>query len=556
MSMQRRGPFDRLLGAGVEPEPQLSGRPDRAAMYVAGTIIGLALLLLILLLPPVSILSRGGGGGPSADAAPANASTIKATPKRGMPKLPAGLVAASEYYAMAAPQDQRGGARITVKLKEKPSDARSLGLYTYSDGKWQRLSDVTLVTVGEDTLGRGEVPALPGNIAILRRSKAALEIAGFVPAGTVVDGRAAQALTTLQPIVYIPAADGGLTGDSPAVPPASYRVVPCLITLVPEVVDDLLRSTELTNAHVAAIAAKVRDGNYAGIAVDYRSVSPALRKQFTLFATQLHDALAADGRTLTLVLPAPDMSSGDADEGAYDWEALGKVADTIEVVGEQDQELYFQRTEAALKYITGRVEPSKILITVNALSVERGSDGLRPMSLASALSIAASVSVKSPGDITAGARVPLVATNLADSEGASGLHWDDAARAVTMSYTGAGGRRTLWFSNAYSAAFRIELAQRYRLGGIVVDDASEAGGGADIWGVAQQAADTGAVTLAKPNAELLTPAWTTGDGALAPQTGAAVTWTAPTAAGSYSVTMIVSDGVVRVAQPVTLDVVP
>jgi hypothetical protein len=270
----------------------------------------------------------------------------------------------------------------------------------------------------------------------------------------------------------------------------------------------------------------------------------------------LHDALAADGRTLTLVLPAPDMSSGDADEGAYDWEALGKVADTIEVVGEQDQELYFQRTEAALKYITGRVEPSKILITVNALSVERGSDGLRPMSLASALSIAASVSVKSPGDITAGARVPLVATNLADSEGASGLHWDDAARAVTMSYTGAGGRRTLWFSNAYSAAFRIELAQRYRLGGIVVDDASEAGGGADIWGVAQQAADTGAVTLAKPNAELLTPAWTTGDGALAPQTGAAVTWTAPTAAGSYSVTMIVSDGVVRVAQPVTLDVVP
>src|SRR5581483_9924003 len=113
MSIQRRGPFDRLLGAGVEPEAQPSGGPDRAAIYVAGTILGLALLLLILLLPPVSVLSRGGGGSAaSADSTPGTASTIKATPKRGMPKLPAGLVAASAYYAMAAPEDQRGAARI------------------------------------------------------------------------------------------------------------------------------------------------------------------------------------------------------------------------------------------------------------------------------------------------------------------------------------------------------------------------------------------------------------------------------------------------------------
>ena len=53
-----------------------------------------------------------------------------------------------------------------------------------------------------------------------------------------------------------------------------------------------------------------------------------------------------------------------------------------------------------------------------------------------------------------------------------------------------------------------------------------------------------------------TPAWSTGDGTVAPQTGDAVTWTAPGSGGTYTVTLIVSDGVVRSGQLVSLDVAP
>ena len=562
MATQQRGPFDRILKTTNDgPEPP---GPDRAAIYVAGTIVGLAILLLVLLLPPISILSRGGSGDSGIPSGPGTADTYTSTVRSGMPKLPAGLVAASNLFDLAAPADQHGAAKITVPLREKQTEQRSLALYTYVDSKWQRISDVTLVAGGD--AARGDVGALPGNVVVLRRSKATLQVAGSMPAGATLDKRAEFVITTLHPIVFIPVGDGGLVGQPPAVPPAGYKVVPGVVAPSPDVVDGILRSTDLQAKHAAAIADQVKNGNFAGIDIDYRSVNPTLRTQFTSFVGLLYKALHADSRTLTLTLPMPTVENGTMQSGAYDWEQLGKVADTLEMAGELDQELYFQNTEAALNFVTDKVDRTKVLLSISSLSIERGGDGLRTLSLDDALGRASVVTVKtsgsiapgsnSTGDVTPGSRVQLVAQNLAASENASGLKWDDGARSVTFKYPGRGGTRTVWIANAFSAAFRIDLAQRHGLGGVTINDVSTQGGGADVWTPVQQVSDTGNLTLSRPNGELLTPAWSTGDGTIAPQTGDAVTWTAPAKEGTYTVTLIVSDGVVRSGQLVSLDVAP
>lgn len=551
MAIQQRGPFDRILKTtsdGPEPPGQ-----DRAAIYVAGTIVGLAILLLILLVPPISILSRGGGNGSGIPSGPGNADTYTSTVRSGMPKLPAGLVAASALFDLAAPQDQRGAAKITVPLKEKQTEQRSLALYTYLDSKWQRISDATLVASGE--AARGDVSSLPGNVVVLRRSKATLQVAGAMPAGATLDKRAESVLTTLHPVVFLPADDGSIIGQPPAVPPAGYKVVPGVVAPNVATVETILRSTDLQAKHASFIADAVKNGNFAGIDIDYRNINPTLRTQYTSFVGLLAKALHADGRTLTLTLPMPVNENGTMQSGAYDWEQLGKAADTLEMAGELDQELYFQNTEAALNYVTDKVDRTKVLLSISALSVERGGDGLRTLSLDDALGRASVVSVKSAGDITPGAKVQLVAQNLAASENASGLKWDDAARSVTFRYPGRGGTRTVWIANSFSAAFRLDLAQRHGLGGVSINDVSTQGGGADVWTPVQQVSDTGNLTLSRPNGELLTPAWSTGDGTIAPQTGDAATWTAPAKAGTYTVTLIVSDGVVRSGQLVSLDVV-
>ncbi|MHB8376952.1 MAG: glycoside hydrolase family 18 protein [Dehalococcoidia bacterium] len=548
MASDKRGPFDPLLTEAARPPA-----PDRAVVYVIGTIIGLAILLLVLVLPPISVLSRGGGGSPSVSSSgPGNAATYTSTVRSGMPKLPAGLVAASALFDLAAPSNKRGASRLTVPLKDKQTDQNNLALYTYTAGKWQRLSPASLLAAG--SAARGDVNALPGNVAVLRRTKSSLQVAGVIPAGTTVDKAAAPTLTTLHPLTFIPTADGALAGQPPAVPPASYTVVPGVVAPDTAVVDAIMRTAALRQKHATAIADAVKQGNYAGIEVDYRNVSPQLRAEFTDFVSQLATDLHADRRTLTLTLPMPSNKSGSIDPGAYDWAKLGQLADTIEIAGELDQELYFQDTEAALTYITGKVDKTKLLLTISSLSVERGTDGLRAVSLADALTIASQVATDATGDVAPGAHVKLTAQNLAQSAGASGMHWDDAARAVTFSYPGRGGKRTVWIANQFSAAFRLELAQRFGLGGVVISDASVQGGGGDVWPAVAQLADSGSLTLTRPNGALLTPAWEAAGGALDARTGDSVTWTAPARAGSYQVTLIVSDGVVRAGQRIALNV--
>ncbi len=546
-SDDKHGPFDRILKATTSDEP---GQRDRAPVYIVGTIIGLALLLLILVLPPISILS-GGGGSSKIPSGPGVADTYTSTVRSGIPKLPAGLTAVSALFDLAAPEDQRGASRVTVPLKEKQTEQRNLALYSYVDGKWQRLGDAQLVSGG--AAARGEVGALPGNVVVLRRSKAALQVAGSLPAGTNLYKQAEASITTLHPIVFVPADTGAIGGQPPAVPPAGYKVVPSVVAPTPSIVDDILRSSDLTGKHASAIADAVKSGNFAGIDIDYRSVSPSLKDRYTAFVSELAKALHADGRTLTLTLPMPASEGGAMQSGAYDWEQLGKLADSIELAGEIDQELYFQNTEAALAYITDEVDRTKVLLTISSLSIERGGDGLHAMAMNDALARASVVSVKTTGDITPGATIQLIAQNL--SEGASGLHWDDQARSVTFSYPGRGGKRTVWIANQFSAGFRLELAQRYGLGGVAIDDVSIEGGGADVWQPVQQLSDTGSLTLSKPNGQLFTPTWTASDGTFSAPNGASTSWTAPAKTGSYNVVLVVSDGVVRGGQQVTLDVV-
>lgn len=549
----RRGPFDRILRTTDEGGPAGSGGgPDRAAIYVLGTIIGLALLLLILLLPPVSILSGNGDDSPI-PSAPGTSDVPRSELRSGMPKLPAGLEAASGMFELSAPADQQGASRITIPLRDRQTDARNLAMYTYVDGGWQRLSDVTLASGGE--AARGEVSALPGNVAVLKRSQVTLQIAGSIQAEDVVSERASGALTVLHPIVFIPAADGSVAGTRPAVPPSGYQVVPTIVTIDPEVVNNILRDPALSASHAAAIADTVREGNYQGINIDYRNVDPNLREQYTAFITSVAQALDAASRSLTVTLPLPVATDGEMSTGAYDWSALGSVADTIEMGAELDQDLYFQRTEEALEYVTQQVDRSKLLMTISSLSVERGSEGLRAMPLDEALALAAPVDVQSGDDgVSTGERVELVARNLATSAGATGLAWDDVARAVKFQYPGAGGSRTVWLSNEFSVAFRLELAQRFELAGVVINDVSERNG-AEIWAPIQQLSDTGDLVLAKPNGDMLVPGWSAAAGTIDPATGASVAWLAPVEAGPQTIILILSDGVVRRSQEISIEVV-
>jgi len=538
--MREQGPFDKLLQPDV---PR-----DRTPILIVGVIVVLAIVLLILVLPPVSILNGGDGGGP------AGPGGLTSRSGSDTPEPPAGWEALSRLYVPEA-GDVEGGALLTVPLDSRPADDRNLALYTYEDGEWKRLSPATLTSDGSAV--QGEVSSVPQNVAVLRRTTLAMQVAGWLPLETEIDPQAARTLSVLHPLDFVPAADGILLGTGrPRPEDSSLRVLPTVRALGPpdsEAVDTILASPELRQTHIGDILRVVQEGAYDGIDIDYRAVSPVLAADFTQFVVDLADALHREGRSLTLTLPLPVQEAAGWDTGAYDWPALAQAVDAIELVSEPDQSLYYQRMEDALEFLTQQVDRSKLMLVVSPFSHEKGGEGIKALPLSQALGLASTLVARTEGDIRPEDEVTIVGPNIYEEEGASGLWWDDEALAVTFSYPGEGGARTVWIENGFSVAFKLDLVRRFQLGGVAVEDVSLSAAGPDIWGPIQELAESSKVTLVKPNGSLLEPHWEASEGALDGGAKGAVMWTAP-APGTYEVTLVVSDGVVRVGQRLSLEV--
>jgi hypothetical protein len=538
--MREQGPFDRLL--------QPDERRDRTPIFIIGAIIILAIVLLILVLPPVSILKDDGAG-------PTGPGGMSSRPRPQAPEPPAGWEVLSPLYGLEAADESEGGALLTVRLEARPADERNLALFTFEDGQWRRLAPATLTNEG--AAAQGEVPSLPKNVAVLRRSAIAVQVAGWLPPEAEMDPEAASTLSILHPLDFLPAADGVLLGAGrPRPENSALRVLPTVRALGPpesEAVDMVLASPELRRVHIDDILRVVREGAYDGIDIDYRVVSPARGADFTQFVVDLASALHAEGRSLTLTLPLPVRQPVGWDTGPYDWQALGQVVDAIKLAPEPDQSLYHRRMEEVLGFLTQQVDPSRLMLVVSPFSHEKGGEGIRALLLSQALGLASVLVARTEGDIRPQERVTIVGPNIYQEEGASGLYWDDEAMAVTFTYPGEGGARTVWIENGFSVAAKLDLVRRYQLGGVAVEDVSLTAAGPDIWGPIRELAESGKVTLVRPNGPLLKPHWEVSDGALDGGAKGAVVWTAP-ASGTFEVTLVVSDGVVRVGQRLSLEV--
>jgi hypothetical protein len=100
------------------------------------------------------------------------------------------------------------------------------------------------------------------------------------------------------------------------------------------------------------------------------------------------------------------------------------------------------------------------------------------------------------------------------------------------------------------------MARRYGLGGIAIDDVSVDPFLNQTWDPIRTYAESGAIPLSQPNGSLLRPLWQIQAGTSESGTKGNIIWKAPAQPGSYDISLIVSDGVVRAAQKIVLDVRP
>lgn len=539
-----RGPFDQIL----EPEP---GTQDRSGsiIFIGMGVIGLILLLVVV--NPFSLFGGGDGGQPG------NGGGDSTSVLSGAPQVPEGYEALSRLFDdLSEEEGSPGPYDLTVNLLQSVTDSRNLGLYTFRSGSWERLTTATLVNNG--LAAKGEVGVMPGNIAVLRLTSSAVQVTGWLPQGASPADEAMSLLTTVNPVDFAPASDGSLTGSAREFPSANGNIVPTVRAATAEdadAVNAILASPALREEHIQALVQLALQPGNAGVDIDYPNVNPARNADFTGFITVLADRLHEANRTLSVALPTPARSGVSWDTGAYDWDELGQRADLLKLRPVDDPSAYYQRMNEVFDFLSDKVDLKKVALIVSRNSWEKASDGLRAISLHDGLRLASEIEVRTPTQITANTSVVIVGTNIYRDDGASGIQWDDNAFAVSFSYPGIGGQRTVWLENTLSLAFRLDLARRNGLAGVAIADISSDASLPAYWGPLQAFSESGEAPLVKANTHFLEPTWQIQAGSQETETAGNIIWKAPAQPGSYEVALVVSDGVIRAMQSITLQVV-
>jgi hypothetical protein len=387
--------------------------------------------------------------------------------------LPPGHALASPVYSLA--QIGTTPVHLTVQVSALPdaaSDPAALELDVWNaDGQvWN------FIAAGADESGtiRADLTYLPRCLAMFRQATST-RLAGvtlglrdrFMPDMMAADvqlypGSLRPTLTGALQVILAP---GFQTGQG-------YDVLPLLQNFDdPAVVDvvtvqSILENSALRTEHARQIAAFVlSDPGYTGIVIDYREVPPNLRDAYSAFLRDLADLLHGQGRTLTVVLPFP---ADTINTGAYDWLAIGRVADEVVVLGPLDPLAYVPDgpVDQALDWAATQVSRGNLALGLEALSVEDQGDGVfAPIGITDALSYLGDVALDPSGPVGPGQTVTVRLNGVPAVFG-----MDETSQTAYVRYLDADGNplRTMWITGPDALYFRVERAIAHQLGGLMV----------------------------------------------------------------------------------------
>jgi len=443
---------------------------------------------------------------------------------------------------------------VQAELKKPTADGRNLSFYRYlPDTKtWEHVAPAIL-----DAQGKTASTTLhdtPAVMAVLRRLSAAGNVVAYLAHDQQLHKDAIGRITILHTLDFTPASDGTVQGDPSNIKAdpsfAFYPVIAANTNIKGsvQIVNSLLGSAQSRSAHVQNIVKKVNAGQLAGIDIAYLDLAASDRTSFTLFIGELYQVLHSQNKTLTLTLPPPIKTQDRIDEGAYDWAELAKSADVLQITPYRDQGTYRIAMPDILTYLTGIVQPNKLVLTVSPYATEKATDGIRTLSIADAMTIATRLKISNltpDAKLTTNTNVEVAGANIDKKENLTGVFWQPESACVTFTYKGGGGTggRTVWIENYFSIGFKLEFINRYKLGGVGVEDASNNELLGNIWTALVPFITSGQPVLMQPNAKDLQPLWRVTAGTFEDTGKGSIKWATPAEPGNHFVYLTLSDGV-------------
>jgi hypothetical protein len=211
-------------------------------------------------------------------------------------------------------------------------------------------------------------------------------------------------------------------------------------------------------AQIEAIAEMAEP--YAGINLNYQGVEASQKDAFTTFVQNLADALEAQGKDLTLTLPAPQNVAGAIDLDGYDWTTLGTIADSVYLELPLDPNGYEEggSIDQLLTWATDNMDRRKLVALIPTSSVVGLGDAWTPLTAEEQLSHFGDVQF-----ITDTSEYePETPIEVTLSGNISPIQWDEANSAYYYTYED----DEVWLIHPATIVYRMETAVKHNLQGI------------------------------------------------------------------------------------------
>ncbi len=391
--------------------------------------------------------------------------------------LPSHLIIKSPVYRIRIKGEAPRDVILTVPVPNDAEPYETLNLYAWTGDAWEFVPGRVIV---EDDVFESHLDYAPLTVAVMQTRPQSPVVGAALPDYTSLPAQGQQALTELNPVGLYLAGDYGLEGDLPQMPDTggaeAYRILPSIRNWTPDgmvrsdLVDNLLVQPEFQQRNAQAIADLVTREAFAGVDLDYQGINPGLRADLVQFAELLAELLHASGKRLTVHVEAPVQIAEDRWEtGAYDWRALGRVADALKFPAPGNPAAYAPggQAEALLWWAAGEVSRYKLQPVFSANSVENRGGVLVEQTYQDSLSALGRVMVSNPT-----ADEALVTGDLVTVERLGGnVQFDPAIGCYWFTYRdeASGQERTVWLTDANSVAHKLSMVSRYNLGGVVLD---------------------------------------------------------------------------------------
>lgn len=220
------------------------------------------------------------------------------------------------------------------------------------------------------------------------------------------------------------------------------------------VLEGLMTDPAAQDAFIASLIETATSLGYDGVSIDFEHLKPQMRDAFSRLIEKIADAVHAQGLTISISVGAKtwdDPNNGWA--GGYDYARLGRAVDRL-IVMTYDEHGFSSGpgpiassgwVERVARYVTSQVPSNKVLLGIAGYGFDWNHAGGRPRYLSHDQADALRQRV--------GAR----------------LKWDSAANTPYFTYYDAAGNfHEVWYENADSTSWKLDLVDKYNLGGIAL----------------------------------------------------------------------------------------